>query len=164
MARFAVCCALALATFLSISASAQSADDRPALSGLSEIKIIFDLTSGDAERLSGTLAVIEQTRVSLLEQGVVPHIVLAFRGGATKLVQTDLNLLAVEQRKYSSEIAAAIKALGSAKGIAAMEQCGIAAKNHEVQEEKLLPGVNLVGNGWISLAAYQAKGFSYISP
>jgi intracellular sulfur oxidation DsrE/DsrF family protein len=162
--RFALCCALAIVSLWGNSATAQSADDRAALSGLNEVKIIFDLTSGDAERLSGTLAVIEQTRESLIKQGVTPHIVLAFRGGATKLVQTDLNALTPEQRKHSSEVAKAVKALGSAKGIAAMEQCAIAAKGQGVKPERLLPGIKLVGNGWVSLAAYQAKGYSYISP
>lgn len=162
--RWALCILMSFTSLWSISASAQSADDKLALSGLNEVRIIFDLTSGDAERLSGTLAVIEETRESLLKQGVTPQIILAFRGGATKLVQTDLNSLTAEQRKYSSEIAAAIKALGSAKGIASMEQCAIAAKNQGVPRERLLPGIKLVGNGWVSLAAYQAKGFSYIAP
>jgi intracellular sulfur oxidation DsrE/DsrF family protein len=45
-----------------------------------------------------------------------------------------------------------------------MEQCGIAAKNQGAKPEGLLPGIKVVGNGWISLAAYQAKGFAYISP
>lgn len=162
--RFTLCCALVAAGLWANSGNAQSADDRAALTGLSEVKIIFDLTSGDAERLSGTLAVIEDTRAALIRQGVTPQIVLAFRGGATRLVQTDLNALTTEQRKHASEIAAAIKALGGAKGIAALEQCAIAAKGQGVQPERLLPGIKLVGNGWVSLAAYQAKGFSYISP
>jgi intracellular sulfur oxidation DsrE/DsrF family protein len=164
MLRFTLCCALAIVGLWANSAAAQNADDRAALSGLNEVKIIFDLTTGDAERLNGTLAVIEETRASLIKQGVTPQIVIAFRGGATKLVQTDLNHLTADQRKFSSKIAGAIKALSTARGIVSMDQCAIAAKSQGVRQDRLLPGIKIVGNGWVSLAAYQAKGFSYIAP
>jgi intracellular sulfur oxidation DsrE/DsrF family protein len=30
--------------------------------------------------------------------------------------------------------------------------------------QDMVPGVTVVGNGWISLMAYQAKGYAYIGP
>ncbi|MCF8532996.1 MAG: DsrE family protein [Reyranella sp.] len=150
--------------FWSLSAGAQSTADKAALEGLKELKIIFDITNGDAKGLSGTLNVIEETRQSLINQGVVPQIILSFRGPATKLLQTDKNLISEGDRQYAGKIAEAIATLRSAKGIAGIEQCGIAARNQEVKPENVFPGVRVVGNGWISLAAYQAKGYAYIAP
>jgi hypothetical protein len=87
------------ASLWTFPATSQSADDKVALSGLKEVEIVFDLTNGDAKGLTGTLDVIEQTRDSLIRQGVVPQIVLAFRGPATKLVQTDQSLIDPKDRK-----------------------------------------------------------------
>lgn len=140
------------------------ADDKAAIGDLKEVKIIFDITNGDAKGLSGTLNVIDETRQSLIKQGVTPRIILSFRGQATKLVQTDHGLLNADDREYAGKIAETIKALSAAQGIAAIEQCGIAVKNQGAKPENAIPGVKVVGNGWISLAAYQAKGYSYIAP
>jgi len=31
-------------------------------------------------------------------------------------------------------------------------------------QKNVVPGVKVVGNGWISLMAYEAKGYGYIQP
>src|SRR5215207_5462480 len=79
----------AILSFYNVSAQAQSADDKAALQGVTEVKVVFDLTNGDAKTLSTYLSVIDKTRQSLIKQGVKPQMILAFRGPATKLVQTD---------------------------------------------------------------------------
>jgi intracellular sulfur oxidation DsrE/DsrF family protein len=155
---------LVVSIFWGLAVKAQSADDRAALSGLKEVKIIFDITKGEAKGLSMTLSVIDETRQSLIEQGVVPYIVLAFRGPATKLIQSDRSALNADDLEYADRIAETIKGLSSASGIAAIEQCGIAVRNQDMKPENVVPGVKVVGNGWVSLAAYQAKGYSYIAP
>jgi intracellular sulfur oxidation DsrE/DsrF family protein len=45
-----------------------------------------------------------------------------------------------------------------------MEQCAVAVRLAGTKPENVLPGIKVVGNGWISLSAYQAKGYSYIAP
>jgi intracellular sulfur oxidation DsrE/DsrF family protein len=154
----------AILSFGSISAHAQPADDKAALQGLTEVKVIFDLTDGDGKTLNTYLNVIEEARQSLIKQGVKPQIVLAFRGPATRLVQTDQSQIKPEDREYATKIAATIKALSSAEGVAAIEQCGVAVRMVGTKPENVVPGVKVVGNSWISLAGYQAKGYGYISP
>src|SRR5216684_7157781 len=58
---------------------------------LKDVKVAFDLKEGDGKLLLSRLDVIDETRQSLIQQGVTPHFILAFRGPATKLVQTDLD-------------------------------------------------------------------------
>jgi intracellular sulfur oxidation DsrE/DsrF family protein len=154
----------AILSFGSISAHAQHADDKAALQGLNEVKVIFDLTDGDGKTLNTYLNVVEEARQSLIKQGVKPQIVLAFRGPATRLVQTDQSQIKPEDREYATKIAATIKALSSAEGVAAIEQCGVAVRMVGTKPENVVPGVKVVGNSWISLAGYQAKGYGYISP
>jgi intracellular sulfur oxidation DsrE/DsrF family protein len=139
------------------------AQDKAALSGLKELKIAFDVTTGNSDALVRELDVIDETRESLMKQGIKPSIVIGFRSGATKLVQTDQSKIKPEDRANADKIAAKIKALHTAEGIAGIEQCSIAARLSDTNPEAVDPGITVVGNGWISLAAYQAKGYTYIS-
>jgi intracellular sulfur oxidation DsrE/DsrF family protein len=143
---------------------AQAANDAAALQGLTEVKLAFDITADDAKRLMNVLDTIEETRAGLARQGVTPHIVVTFRGPATKLMQTDQTLMKPDDRKQAAAIAAKIKALSSAYGIDGIEQCNIAVRGAGTKPENVVPGIKVVGNGWISLAAYQAKGYAYIAP
>jgi intracellular sulfur oxidation DsrE/DsrF family protein len=139
-------------------------DDQAALAGLRDVKTAFDITEGDGKMLLLKLTVIDETRQSLLRQGVTAHFVLAFRSGTTRLVQTNLEKLNPEQREYAAKIAAKLKELRQAPGIESLEQCGVAMRLAEVSSEHLLPELTVVGNSWISLMAYQTRGYAYIQP
>lgn len=145
-------------------ALADMPDDRKALGGLSEVKVAFDVTTGDAKALLNRLNVIDETRQSLIRQGVKPSFVLAFRGPATKLVQTDMEKVKPEDRETAAKIAAKIHEMSQAAGVDSIEQCSVAVRQQETRLENVLPDVRVVGNSWISLMAYQAKGYGYIAP
>ena len=89
---------------------------------------------------------------------------IAFRGPATKLVQKDQKQIKADDREYAAKIAEKVNALRSADGITSIEQCAVAVRLASTKPEDVIPGVKLVGNGWISLMAYQAKGYGYIAP
>src|SRR5256885_12677339 len=85
--------AAALAAALSSAGTAAFAagyDDHDALQGAKEVKVAFDITAGDAKALLGRLNIIDETRQSLIQQGVTPHFVLSFPGPAADAVPTDL--------------------------------------------------------------------------
>jgi intracellular sulfur oxidation DsrE/DsrF family protein len=161
---YAAAAAIALVISTSGPAAAQGFQDKAALSGLHEVKVAFDVTNGDGKVLLKVLDVIDETRQSLIRQGVTPHFVIAFRGPATKLVQTDQSKIKPEDREFASQIAAKIEALHSAEGIASIEQCSVAVRLAGTNPEYVDPGIKVVGNGWISLMSYQAKGYGYIAP
>src|SRR5438034_10408701 len=166
MRHFGSAAAVAIA-FLAVAvapAHPESPNDRAALSGLSEVNIAFDVTNVDGKALLTQLNVIDETRQSLMKQGVKPHFVLAFRGPATKLVQTDQSQIKAEDREYAAKIAEKISALHSADGIATVEQCAVAVRLAGTKPENVVAGIKVVGNSWISLMSYQAKGYGYISP
>ena len=97
-------------------------------------------------------------------RGVKPSFVITFRGPATKLVQTDPSQIPAEDRANASTIAGKIRALKGAEGVSSMEQCAVAVRLAGTKQENVLPEIKVVGNGWISLMAYQAKGYGYIAP
>jgi intracellular sulfur oxidation DsrE/DsrF family protein len=144
--------------------TAQAADDQAALAGIKDVKVAFDIKEGDAKGLMNRLNVIDETRLSLIKQGVSPHFILAFRGPATKLVQTDAADIKVEDRPMAEKIAQKIQQMSSAPGVDGLEQCAVAIREQGTKADKVLPEIRVVGNAFISLMAYQAKGYAYIAP
>ena len=78
LARAVAC--LATAMVMLVSTAAMAADDKAALGDLQELKVGFDLKEGDGKLLLNRLEIIDETRQSLIGQGVKPHFILAFRG------------------------------------------------------------------------------------
>jgi len=154
----------AIVMFVLVPTGSMAADDKAALAGLNEVKVGFDLKEGDGKLLLSRLDIIDETRQSLIQQGVKPHFIIAFRGPATKLVQTDPAMIKPQDREMATKIAAKIKQMSASSGIQAFEQCAVAAREQGTDVEKLLPEIRVVGNGFISLMAYQAKGYAYIAP
>jgi len=150
--------------FVILHSSANAADDKAALTGLKEVKVAWDLKEGDPKLLLNRLDIIDETRQSLIQQGVTPHFVLAFRGPATKLLQTDPEQIKPEYREQAAKVAAKVNLMSSAPGVEGFEQCAVAVREQGTKVEKVLPQVRVVGNGFISLMAYQAKGYAYIAP
>jgi len=147
-----------------VAAMAGTPDDASALAGLKSVKVAFDLKEGDGRQLLYRLNIIDETRQSLIRQGVTPEFVLTFRGPATKLVQTDLRELSAEDRPIATKIAAKIAEMKKSPGVQSLEQCAVAVRDQGTKAELVLPEVKVVGNAWISLIAYQAKGYAYVAP
>ena len=155
---------LALGAFVTCSTAVQAFDDSASLVGIKEGKIAFDIKEGNGKLLLAQLNIIEETRQLLIQQGVKPHIIMTFRGPASKLVQTDQEKIKPEDRKMAVKIAARIKEMSKAPGIEGFEQCALATRQQETKPELVLPEIRVVGDGFISLMAYQAKGYAYIAP
>ena len=153
-----------LAAALASGSAAFAADDEAALKGLQSVKVAFDIKEGDGKGLLNRLNIIDETRQSLIKQGIKPEFILTFRGPATKLVQTDLDKVKPEDRAFARQIAAKLDELSKAQGMQAFEQCAVAAREQGTRPEAVLPQIKVVGNAWISLMAYQAKGYAYIAP
>jgi intracellular sulfur oxidation DsrE/DsrF family protein len=139
-------------------------DDAEALRGMQEGKIAFDLTDDNGKLLLSRLDIIDETRQSLLQQGVIPHFAITFRGPASRLVQTDLDKVAPDDRDIAVKIAAKIETMSKETGVEHLEQCSVAARELGINPAKMLPPIKMVGNGFISLMAYQSKGYAYIRP
>ena len=149
---------------LCLAASARAADDRAALQGLKDGKVVYDITEGDGKGLPDRLETIDETRESLIQEGVTPHFVISFRGSATKLVQSDMEKVKPEDRPWAAKIAAYLAKLGKQKGVDGLEQCAVAVRHAGTKAENVVPPVKVVGNSFVSLMAYQAKGYAYIRP
>ena len=129
-----------------------------------EMKIAFDVTDGNPQALLTKLTVIDLTRKQLIEKGVTPKMVIAFRGDASYFTQTNLSMVKEADRADAIAIAARLRELRKANGVEALEQCNVPLASRKLKPADVMQEVKLVPNGWISLAGYQEKGYSYIVP
>jgi intracellular sulfur oxidation DsrE/DsrF family protein len=139
-------------------------DSRESLAGMREMKMAFDITDGNPKVLLTKLTVIELTRKQLIDAGVTPRMVLAFRGDASFFTQGDLEKIKPEEREDAKKVAAKIREIRGLAGIEAMEQCSVPLPSRKLRGADVMPEIKLVQNGWISLVAYQARGYGYVVP
>lgn len=141
--------------------AADPPEDTEALNGLHEVKVIFDITTGDAKKLLSRLGLIEETRDGMLKQGVTPHFVLAFRGPASLFIQKDQSRVKLEDVELMEKIQLKLKEMSKDKSFS-LAQCAVANRYLKIKNEDTIPEVHVVGNSFISMAAYENKGYAYI--
>jgi intracellular sulfur oxidation DsrE/DsrF family protein len=94
----------------------------------------------------------------LAKQGVAPTTVLVFLGKPVQYITTEPeDSIAAQQQEALDSMAATSKELQEL-GVR-MEVCGSATKHFGVDNASLLPGMDAVGNGFISLIGWQTKGY-----
>jgi len=153
-------CGLCLLTFINPT-YAERPDDSYALANMKTGKAVFDVNMGSAHKLASYLKVIQQTVDDLVKQNVQPDIILAFRGGSVKLVSTERDDdLPLDDEDALDAIAKRVAAL-QAKGVRT-EACSVATVLLDVPNDSLLKNVIPVGNTFVSLIGYQAKGYAVI--
>lgn len=154
--------ALLTACLYALPTLAVSADNRYALSGVSEGKVVFDVNiPGQVQKMALYLQVIAQTKTDLEHAKVKPDMILAFRGSAVKFLvkepPADMPLDDLEaQEKFNALLAQLIQ-----QGVR-VEACSVATGLFGIDNTSLLPGVIAVGNTFASLIGYQAKGYATI--
>lgn len=146
--------------FLPFTALADTPNDAAALEGVEHGKVVFDINNSSASALNLYLAVIRETHDDLVRQGVEPDILLAFRGPAVTLVSTDRERFGPADTDALNQIADHIADL-QMFGVR-MEGCGVATRLFQVDNNTLLDGIDPVGNTFVSLIGYQARGYAVI--
>jgi intracellular sulfur oxidation DsrE/DsrF family protein len=152
---------IAILTLIPSMLCAGSVDDKVALADLSSVKIICDVNVGEAKLLLRRLELIDETYSQLLDAGVKPTFVVAFRGGASQFVTRGDGYVTPEAVQIKKEIQGWVDQFRQ-HGFR-LEQCAIAAKALKVDPEDILPAISIVQNGYISIVAYQARGYALLS-
>ena len=144
----------------STMASAVQFNNDKALKGLSSVKIVCDVNVGDPDLLLTRMYFLDTTYSQLLDFGVKPTIVIAFRGKASLFITKNDKYIKPEHRKQRLEMKAWLEHF-SGLGFT-IEQCYIAAKSFKIDTKDFLPQVNIVANGYISLIGYQSQGYAFL--
>lgn len=95
-----------------------------------------------------------------MKQGVKPDLIVAFRGGAVRLVSSNRTGFSTDEREDLGHADELIRELAQ-QGVR-FEACAIATRLFHVDNASINPDVKVVGNTFISLIGYQARGYAVI--
>ena len=137
-------------------------EDLDALTDLTSVKALFDFRIGNPESAARQLDLILQTFKDENIAGVTdkPEFALVFIGPSVKLISTQREDFSDEEIESLTKIANTIKEMAKA-GIK-LEVCLVAVHVMGVDPTTILPEITQVGNGYITVIGYQAKGYSLV--
>jgi len=134
--------------------------DANALKGLKTVKVVCDVNVGKPQLLLRRLELIDETYTQLIDAGIQPTFIVAFRGPASKYVTRGNGYVSPEHLATKKEIQGWIAQFHE-NGFT-LEQCAIAARAQKVTYGDFLPQITVVQNGYISIVAYQNKGYALL--
>ena len=138
------------------------AGEYAALKNVNGVNTVFDVTQGSPKVANivfwAVRDVYQNKSVSALPNP--PRTVVVFHGPAVKLISTDRKWFKPEEVAEVDKLADTIRQMKK-EGVT-FEICDYAAKVMEVDPATIMPEIDHVGNGFVSVAGYQAQGYSAI--
>ena len=136
-------------------------NDAAALHGLKNAKGVFLIDFDNIKKTAFYLEIIEGTHASFTKQNVKPEMVLVFIGPTVQYLTTKPgDELEMEFSNELGAIKASVKRLDEL-GVR-MEVCAVATKVFGVDNKTILPGMDVVGDGFISLIGWQTQGYKLV--
>jgi len=154
--------ALLALIFVAITASSAISSEYKALDGVKQIKAVFEVSMGSPQAAPVVFWAVrnaydaEEVK-SLTEK---PEVVVVFHGPVVKLITTNRNGYSSEESKALDQFADMIRQMKS-EGVK-FEVCLYAAKVLGVDPATILPEIDPVGNGFISVIGYQQQGYAVV--
>lgn len=138
-----------------------SINDAAALKGVAVGKGVFLIDFTDPGKTAFYLEIIRGTHAGMRRQGVTPDFVVVYIGPTVRFLSRqpdfDLEMQHGDNLKAVAEQVAGLHELGVRQ-----EVCAIATRVFKVANESLLPGLSLVGDGFISLIGWQSQGYRLV--
>lgn len=148
---------------LVVTAIPAAAGEYVSLTGVKGLDSVFDFSLGSPEvaavMFTAVLDVHQNQEVRALP--AAPRSVIVFHGKAVKLISTDRKGIDKNEIEAYDKVAMLIRQLKKA-GIK-MEVCMYAMKVFGIDPVTLMPEIDRVGNGFISVLGYQAQGYSVVT-
>jgi intracellular sulfur oxidation DsrE/DsrF family protein len=134
-----------------------------ALKGVKGVKTVFDVSQGSPQVANVVFWAIrnvhDDKRTRSLSEP--PQVAVVFHGPAVKMISTDRNGFKDSDNEALNQFANTIQEMKNS-GVR-FEVCDYALKVMGVNPATVLPEIFHVDNGFISIAGYQAQGYSTIT-
>ncbi len=133
-----------------------------ALKRVTGYAVIFDVSQGNPKLANVVFRAVRNAYgvpevVSLAEK---PKVAIVFRGPAVKLLSSDLAHFDAAQKAEAETFQKTLRQMKS-EGVT-MEVCLYAAEVMGVDQATILPEIDHVGNGFVSVAGYQLQGYAVV--
>lgn len=159
--RVLIICLMLFAPLFTAHAASTPINDAAALKGVKEGKGVFLIDFSDPKKTAFYLEIIKGTHAGLTRQGVKPDFVIVYIGPTVRFLSTAPDgELELERGDTLKAIAARVKELDQL-GVR-QEICAIATQVFKVPNETVLPGLTLVGDGFVSLIGWQTQGYKLV--
>lgn len=141
--------------------SAVELNNQAALQGLKEMHVLYDIRKSHPKAMLAYLKGIESNRANLIKEGLKPHQRIIFIADAVKFITTQpAESVLLEHEETLDEIAKQIQRLVEL-GVK-MEVCSAATAYFKVDNSTLLPGIEPVRSGFLSVMGWQAQGYALV--
>ena len=138
------------------------AGEYAALKGVNGVNTVFDVSQGTPKVANivfwAVRDVYQNKSVSTLPNP--PRTVVVFHGPAVKLISTERKWFTPEEMAEVDKFADTIRQMK--KDGVTFEICDYAVKVMGVNPATIMPEIDHVGNGFVSVAGYQTQGYSVI--
>jgi uncharacterized protein len=155
--------ALFIVLLIALISSPAVSEEYNALNGVKKVKAVFDVSMGSPQITPvvfwAVRNVYDDESVRMLPES--PAVAVVFHGQAVKLISTNRDGYSDEEKKSLDEFAGMIKQMKQ-DGVK-LEVCKYALKVLGVNPESILPEIDQVGNGFISVVGYQSQGYSVVT-
>ena len=156
--------AIMVMTFtIALIAAPAASGEYAALDGVKQIKAVFDVSLGSPKTANIVFWAVKNVYEdkSVRELSKPPQVAVVFHGPAVKLISTNHEDFKDSDKEALDEFARMIRQMK--KDGVKFEVCLYALKVLDVDPATILPEVDKVGNGFISVVGYQAKGYSVVT-
>ena len=155
--------AIAVATVAHFGlAKVANADYKNALNGVTQVKAVFGVSQPSAFTSNLVFWAVRNVYQDNTVKGLSkpPKVAVVFHGPAVRLLSTDKKHY---KRQNQSEVAKFQETLRQMKADGVnIEVCEYALKVLKVDPKTVIPEIDRVGNGFVSIAGYQAQGYEVV--
>lgn len=148
---------------VAILATPALSNEYAALKGVKGVKAVFDVSLASPQMANVVFwavnNVYEDQSVRSLAQH--PQVAIVFHGPAVKLISTNQEGFNDSEKEALNKFAKMIHQMK--KDGVKLEVCDYAVKVLGVDPATILPEVDHVGNGFISVVGYQSQGYSLVT-
>jgi intracellular sulfur oxidation DsrE/DsrF family protein len=148
--------------FVFLVVPAIASDYGSALRGITAYNAVYQFTSGDPGVANRVFWAVKNSYEdqAVRELGIVPRIVVVFHGPVVNLISTNLAQFPDEVRTEVEQFQATIRQMKQ-DGVK-FEICLYAVRMAGVDETTILPEIDPVDNGFVSVIGYQMQGYAVV--
>ena len=148
----------ALLTALSVPALAAGYDN--ALKGVKSFDVVYEVTQGDPEIANIVFWAVKDAYENEDVGSLPKNVAVVVHGPAVKLISSDKSSFSGAKLTEVEKFQGTLRQMK--KGGAKLEVCLYAAKVFGVSEDSIIPEVDHVGNGFVSVIGYQKQGYALV--
>ena len=159
---YTILAALFVGLFVTFAAIPVIAGQYAALEGVNGVNTVFDVSQGSPKVANIVFWAVKDVyqNDSVRSLSNPPRTVVVFHGPSVKLISSDRKGFTSEEIAELDKFADTIRQMK--KDGVTFEICDYAVKVMGVDPATIMPEIDHVGNGFISVAGYQAQGYAVV--